>query len=272
MSDTEQDSPLTTLSKANEANMYALTPYSCEWPGARKYEGPDLAWCVTDIPFPWCNVAFNARLDARRADRAIKAFAEVGRKRNVPVCWWIGPETTPSDLAGRLKAHGFIKRGDTTLMAADLYAMHDDIPTPDGLVIEQVKDMDALRLWCNIAAVGFNIPPSAEPSLFKWLSTAIGLGQHLQFYLGWVRGLPVATSLLFLAEGVAGLYFITTVPAARRQGIGRVVTLAPLREARRMGYGIGVLQASKMGEGLYRRIGFQPCSTMTSYILMHGAF
>ena len=272
MSDKVRVSPAETLAKANEANMYALTPFFHEWPGVEKHSGPDLSWCVTDIPFPWCNVAFGARLEPGRADRAIEAFAEEGRKRNVPVCWWIGPETTPVDLGARLKAHGFVKRGDTALMAADLYAMNEIGPGHEDLVIAQAEGEDALRSGGSVAAAGFSIPPSAEPFLFEWLSTAIGLRLPIQFHLGWVRGLPVATSLLFLAEGVAGLYFVATVPAARRQGMGFAITLAPLREARRMGYGVGVLQASRMGEGIYRRMGFRSCSAMTSYVLMHVAF
>jgi hypothetical protein len=258
------------LLKANETNMYALTPFSYDWPGATKREGEDLSWCITDIPFPWCNVAFKARLEPACADRAIWDFAEIGRKRNVPVCWWIGSETKPADLAGRLKSHGFLKRADTALMAADLYGMKEDRLLPHDLTIEQVENKDALRLWCSVAATGFAIPPSAEPFLFEWLSTAIDIGMPLRFYLARMRGLPVATSMLLLAEGVAGLYFIATVPAARREGIGHAVTLAPLREARRMGHGVGVLQASRMGEAIYRRIGFRTYGTMTSYIRMHG--
>ena len=267
--DTGQASSLITLIKANEANMYALTPFPYDWPGASKYEGPDLSWCVTDIPFPWCNAAFNARLEPNRADRAIREFADIGRRMKVPVCWWISSETTPTDIAVRLRKHGFVKRGETTLMALDLYEMNEEVTCVEDLEVEQVRDMEGLRLWCNVTAAGFDIPPSAEPYLFEWFSTAVDLRLPLQFFLGRVRGLPVATSLLFLAEGVAGLYFITTVHSERRQGIGNHMTLAPLREARRMGYGVGVLQASKMGVGLYRRIGFMPCTTMTSYVRMN---
>jgi GNAT superfamily N-acetyltransferase len=272
MNDHGQDWSPNALVKANEANMYALTPYPYDWPGALKRTGPDVSWCVTDIPFPWCNVAFGAHLDGRGADREIEAFSEAGRERDVPVCWWLGAGTTPGDLSRRLKKRKFVRRSDTTLMAVDLHGIDGDSSALPGLVVEQVEGMEALSLWCNVAAAGFAIPSSVEPSLLKWFSTAIDIGLSLRFFLGFMRGLPIATSLLFLAEGVAGLYFITTVPLARRQGVGRALTLAPLREARRMGYGVGVLQASRMGEGVYRGIGFRPHGTMTSYIRMYGAF
>jgi GNAT superfamily N-acetyltransferase len=76
-------------------------------------------------------------------------------------------------------------------------------------------------------------------------------------YLGWWQGAPVATTSLFLSAEVAGVYFVFTLPEARRQGIGAAITLAALQEARQLGYNIGVLGSSVMGYPVYRRLGFQ---------------
>ena len=66
----------------------------------------------------------------------------------------------------------------------------------------------------------------------------------------------MATSASFYAAGVAGIYCVSTVERARRQGIGAAVTLAALREARDLGFTIGVLTSSEMGYPVYRRLGF----------------
>jgi GNAT superfamily N-acetyltransferase len=86
-----------------------------------------------------------------------------------------------------------------------------------------------------------------------------------QAYTAWLDGVPVATSLLQLGGGVAGIYAVATAPEARRRGIGTQVTLYPLLQARVRGYKIGILQASEMGLPVYHSLGFQECCRITSY-------
>jgi hypothetical protein len=263
-------SEASTLVTVNEANLYALSPFSHDWPDARRYEGPDLSWCVTGIPFPWCNAAFGARLDPGCVDEAVAAFVAEGEKRQVPLFWWVGHESRPADLGGYLEDYGFVPLSESTLMAADLYALNEGVAAPRGLLIDQVGDRESLKTWCRITATGFGVPGFAA-ALLEWFERGVSLGLPLLFYLGYLGGRPVATSLLFLAEGVAGVYFVVTLPFARRRGIAYSVTLESLREARRMGYGVGVVQASKAGASIYGKMGFLESSKMRSYARMAGS-
>ena len=78
-----------------------------------------------------------------------------------------------------------------------------------------------------------------------------------QRWIGRVDGAVVATSRVCLGAGVAGLYAISTLGAHRGRGYGRALTIAALRAAASLGYRIGVLQASDLGYGVYRRLGFR---------------
>jgi hypothetical protein len=67
----------------------------------------------------------------------------------------------------------------------------------------------------------------------------------------------VATSTLFLGVIAMGVHVVLTVEEARWRAIGAAMILAPLLEAREMGYRVGVLRSSYLGYPVYRRLGFR---------------
>jgi ankyrin repeat protein/GNAT superfamily N-acetyltransferase len=77
----------------------------------------------------------------------------------------------------------------------------------------------------------------------------------------WLAGRPVGHCTLFVTTGrlgIAGIWGCGVVPHARNQGIGRAVTLGACRFAREMGCRYAMLNATGMGEPVYRRLGFEP--------------
>ena len=115
--------------------------------------------------------------------------------------------------------------------------------------------------------MGFEFPAFLEP---LWPEVfAFGgerLDDPLRYFIGWSDGQAVATSSLILAAGVAGVYCVAALPEVRRKGIATAMTLAALRQARALGYRVAVLQATEMGAGVYRRIGFREYCTFGCYM------
>lgn len=194
-----------------------------------------------------------------------ETLAHFRSRRVARVSWWTEPGTQPTDLGEHLLAHGLVYADGTTGMAVDLLVLNEDLPTPTGLAIEHVDDTEKLKKWAYASITGFEHP---ETDVATWFEVFAGLGFDLPLrnYVGTLDGEPVATSELFLASGVAGVYVVATVPDARRQGIGAALTLSPLREARALGYRIGILHASSMGLGVYHRLGFQEHCKMSHYV------
>ena len=71
-----------------------------------------------------------------------------------------------------------------------------------------------------------------------------------------VDGLAVATATGVLLDGVVGVYGVGTLVPARRQGLGRAVTLAVLHRARDEGADLAFLNPSELGYAVYRSLGF----------------
>jgi len=213
------------------------------------------------------NGVVRAQLSSDNADAAIESVVSRYESRHLPVIWWVGPLTTPASLGENLEMHGFTLMDEVPGMAVDLLALNEEVQTPPGLTIEQVTDVETLRQFCHVANVAFKFPDFVEDAYLEWL-TSVGLDAEglVRHYLGWLKGEPVATMSLFLESGVAGIEFTATAVHARRQGIAAAMTLTLLRKARSLGYRIGALCSSKMGVGLYRKVGFQEYCKQSGYI------
>ena len=230
------------------------------------YDGPDMIRLTSDVASPFCNNVLRADLSPDDIDTTIETALAPFKSRRVPVRWWISPSTRPANLGKYLEAHGLTLMADVAGMAVDLPALNEKLTEPSGLTIEQVSDVKTLAQWIPVSTISFGLPESVSTLFFDVLSS-LGFELPWRHYLGWLRGRPVACSSFLLGEGgVAGIYFVGTVPEARGKGIGAALTLAPLLDARAMGYRIGVLGASQMGLPVYQRLGFREYCRFGIYI------
>jgi GNAT superfamily N-acetyltransferase len=267
MSTVLNDFSAQALATAVEANLLEWFEYIGRAASVELYASPSVSWFVTGIPHPFLNGVFRTRLASGAVDEAIEQVLAHFKSRKMPFMWWTGPAAQPSDLGKDLGAHGldYIERFPG--MAADLLALNDGLPTPSELIIVPVGDEERLAQWVKAVRIGYQLPDSSESTLFDAFAD-LGFSLPLRSYVGLLNGQPVAASQVFLGAGVAGIYCVATVPQARRKGIGTAVTLAPLREAREMGYRISILHPSKMGAGVYRQLGFEDHSQLSCGIWM----
>lgn len=266
MSGILKDLSAPALVAAIKANLYEWYRYLGRSPKAELYHSSELTWLLTGISDSFVNGVLCTQMEPDNVDVIIEETLAHFKSRNVTrLSWWIKPGSQPTDLGKHLVAHGLTYTDGGPGMAVDLMELNEDLPTPTGLTIEHVEDTETLKKWAYASIIGLELP---ETDVNIWFDVFTGLGFDLPLlnYVGILNGEPVATSELFLAAGVAGIYVVATIPKARRQGIGAAMTLAPLREARAMGYRIGILHASEMGLGVYRRLGFQEYCKMSRYV------
>src|SRR5262249_16490579 len=145
MSETLQELSTPALVRAIEANLFEAWAYFGHWPQAELYDGPDLMRVITGVPFPWCNGVFRAHLAPQGTDAKMEPPLTPSRPGPLPRIGWTGPAPRPADLGGRLQAHGRRHAEDARGMAVDLRALTEERPTPAGLTIEPVGDVETLR-------------------------------------------------------------------------------------------------------------------------------
>jgi GNAT superfamily N-acetyltransferase len=140
-------------------------------------------------------------------------------------------------------------------MAADLFALNETTKDIPGLTIERVVDSAGLSAWMD---TWIQLDDEAhEPRERLYASLGLDGEQKLRHYLARLDGRPVATSQLFLGGEAAGIYCVTTIPEAQRRGIGTAVVLAPLLDARALGYRVAVLGPTPEAQHMYARMGFE---------------
>ncbi|MDQ4126709.1 MAG: GNAT family N-acetyltransferase [Actinomycetota bacterium] len=226
--------------------------------GAELRDDGRVRWTIGNCPIDYHNAVVGAELTPEGADEEIEASLGRMREHGVPGSWHVGPSMRPSDLAGRLVDHGFEHGGDDIGMAAELAVLPEGVATPGGFAVERVRSEEDLAAWVETLGSGFGEGP-IEAEWVGEMYRRLGFGDEgpLRHYLGRLGGEPVATATLYLGAGVAGVYFVFTAERSRRLGIGAAITLAPLLEARDLGYQGGVLGSSGMGYPVYRRLGFE---------------
>lgn len=250
---------------AIKGNLYEFFRFFEHSSKAETHIEPGLLVWRTRIPQPWFNGVLSHRLPIGQAGPKIQEIVAHFKSRGVTAfTWWIESEAQPGELGRFLQANGFVYAKNTPGMAIDLLKTDGETIMPKGLRIERVKDFDTLADWARTMTAGFPLPGSWESDMLALFSD-FGFDLPLRHYLGYLNGKPVSTASLFLGAGVAGIYDIVTVFEARKQGVGTAMTLAPLQEARKMGYRVGVLQSSEMGFGIYKKLGFEKYCDMDHY-------
>jgi len=229
--------------------------------------GRYLTWLITNMPDHFMNLVICTQLPSEGIDELIGSALDHFRSLNIGRLSWLAREGVPAtEIKKYLVAHGLTFSESFAIeMAADLNSVPDKLTAPGDLKILPVVAGKILRQWIHVASIGFGVREEFEKVWYDFFAEAV-FDTRFRTYLAVLNGQPVGTSQLFLSAGVAGIYNVTCIPEARGQGVGAAVTRAPLIAAREMGYQVGILQASRLGYNVYRRLGFQDFGKLSVYL------
>jgi hypothetical protein len=255
------------LLTALESNMIAFWSAYGRANGSTLQATSNVVWFYTGIQVALCNGVLSAKLKSDAVKTTFDSLQAKIDEQGAPAFWWIGPQSKPDNLGSLLEQHGLEPAGEVPGMAIDLVLVDNKPETITNFTIQKVSNPEMQALWARIAAVGTGFPDVVTETMARIEATLADPQYKAQpRYIGLLNGTPVATSALVLDSGVAGIYAVATIPEARHKGIGRIMTMIPLLEAKQMGYRVGILQASSMGYPIYKKIGFKDVCKYRLYL------
>lgn len=257
-----------SLPEAIEANFAEeMLCFGYGLPGGEVHKDQELLWFYTGRPnLNGVLLTHFAHDDKAYIDAKITATLDYFKARRVEVGWSVGPSTRPHDLATYLEAHGFVYAIDTIGLALDISALHENVPLSTRLAIQEAVDRETLQPLYEIERQGFNATAEIAQIYFDtYLTIGFGKGQPWHHYIGYLDGKAVAITSLLLHAGIAGIFGVTTIPEARKQGVGATMTIHTLHKARSLGYSIAAISPTELSEGIYERLGFQEYCRISHY-------
>lgn len=193
-------------------------------------------------------------------DRAREFFSP--RERGFSV--WARPDLAEDrDLIAAAEAAGLQTVFETPEMVLDRAA--GEVEPPVGTQLGRVTTAeDAAGFW-QVAAAAY-ISNGFPPETFSYYEDYEGLwADNVAAFLARIDGDPAAIAMTIVTRGVAGIYWVGTTESARGRGLARALTATAVNAGFELGAEIASLQASPMGEPVYRRMGFE---TIFNYRLL----
>jgi ribosomal protein S18 acetylase RimI-like enzyme len=130
----------------------------------------------------------------------------------------------------------------------------------------RIRRATSLDLWVKMVKVGLigfgGEAPDDTEAHFPFRLAAVFRG-----YVGFVEGVPVATSVGLSYRGIGSVFFVSTLPESRGNGFGSALTWQASVDARREGCRVGYLQATELGRPVYTQMGFR---TVAAYPEWHA--
>ena len=202
-----------------------------------------------------CNGAFRSDDTTAASEVVTRADAFFGaRRRGYTIM--VRDLPVDDDLRRGCEAGGLEAFGDPApeMFCTTPVAEHQ----PDGVEIRRITTEAGVidfAAVCSAAYSTYGMPVEAPVQLFG-IPRRVIEARHVIAVVAYAGTEPVAAAMTLLSHGIAGLYWVGTVQGARKSGLGRAVTAVVTNASFAHGAAAVTLQASVMGEPIYRAMGY----------------
>lgn len=161
---------------------------------------------------------------------------------------------------------GFAKMADAPGMVLTERPKRETLAA--GAEIRQLTRTEEAPAFVDVVAAAYESMGMAAAVTRKMLShPARWLTAHWHVRVLYENGAPVAAAMLLFSHGIAGVYWVGTIPSARGRGYADAIMRSISCHAFDRGARAVVLQASPFGEPVYRRLGYREITRYPWYLV-----
>ncbi len=222
------------------------------------------SYCVLLGPVTSFTLVMRLRLEAEHVAETISEIRQViSEHGHRGANWWVGSSSTPSDLADRLQAHGFVpdERPGWEPHATAL-VLANEPPTVAGVEARRVESYEEYRLGAEISHTAFG---SSDEQRTEWETIAEArfeaerAGYAPRSYIAYVDGRAVGSAAAVIERDLPAVLMIGggVLPAARGAGVYRALVRARWDDAVANGTPALCTQAGKMSRPILEQLGFE---------------
>lgn len=248
----------TSLEDLADLNLAQVARLHHRWQPAARLVEQDGLLChqgTVPIPAPFQNCVIRTDNTLSAADTLDRAEAFFGGSVNPYAVHTASRQD--ADLEALLSQRGFTRQSHLPAMLADQPVQ---VPAVDARWhlshAESSDDTAAFIHICAQAYASLGLPSFLTPSYFVQRDGLLSPEVSIVIARGQDEGAVAAAMALHTGE-VGGLYWVGTLPEGRGAGLAAACTALATNLAFERGARAVTLQASHMGEGIYRRLGYR---------------
>lgn len=131
--------------------------------------------------------------------------------------------------------------------------------------VEKVVDRFHINDFGKVVKQAFD---KTQPLINQMLKTEETLiDDNIVAFVVYDENKPVSAVMTVFTEDTAGIYWVATVEQARGKGLGSFVTQIATNIGFNRGKNLVILQASELGESVYKKLGFQTITRYRTYTM-----
>ncbi len=216
---------------------------------------------ATGVPGSYWNAGARNTLDVKPKDMDEAARAFFAPKKRMFTFTVIGKQD--GDLEDYLRANEYEERFGMPCMS--VVRPLPERATPEGVRVVPITTLQHVHDFVEASAAAYSVVLPERHMRAMFSKPDALLHEDILGAVAYRGEEPVAAGFALMSGEGAGLYWIGSRPDVERQGLGTLMTTVTTNMAFARGAKVVTLQASKFGEPVYRRLGFETYDQLRRY-------